>query len=147
MVETVRATAAMIAGMSPRATPGDWVFVAADGADGARLRAVAIGWFVEDEGASAIVPVAEAAALGHPHDLPMRRIALDVHSALDGVGLTAAVAQSLAAAGIACNMVAALRHDHVFVPAERADEALALLRTLAGAAPTGYDGDESRREP
>ena len=61
----------------------------------------------------------------------MRRITLRVHSALDGVGLTAAVATALAGHGIACNMVAAFHHDHVFVPAARAEEALAILKTLA----------------
>ena len=63
--------------------------------------------------------------------LPMRRITLSVHSALDGVGLTAAVAGALAEAGIACNMVAAFHHDHAFVPADDAEPALAVLRALA----------------
>jgi hypothetical protein len=30
------------------------------------------------------------------------------------------VASALAARGVACDMVAALRHDHTFVPADRA---------------------------
>ncbi|MFM8747512.1 MAG: hypothetical protein ACKOED_12755 [Aestuariivirga sp.] len=37
----------------------------------------------------------------------------------------------LADAGIACNVVAALRHDHLFVPAGRADEAQAILQALS----------------
>ena len=49
---------------------------------------------------------------------------LQVHSALDGVGLTAAVAGALAAAGIACNVIAAFHHDHLFVPAARAGAVL-----------------------
>jgi hypothetical protein len=44
------------------------------------------------------------------------------------------VAVALAEAGIACNMVAALNHDHVFVPVERAGEAVAILRALQAAA-------------
>jgi hypothetical protein len=44
------------------------------------------------------------------------------------------VASALAEAGIACNMVAALNHDHVFVPADRAEEALTILRALQAAA-------------
>ena len=62
------------------------------------------------------------------------RITLTVHSALDGVGLTAAVAGGLAGAGIACNVVAGYHHDHLFVPWERRDEALAIFQRLAGAA-------------
>ena len=64
----------------------------------------------------------------------MALITLNVYSALDGVGLTAAVATALARAGIACNMVAALNHDHVFVPIERAQEALAVLLALQASA-------------
>jgi hypothetical protein len=63
----------------------------------------------------------------------MACLTLTVHSALDGVGLTAAVASALADEGIPCNMVAAFHHDHVFVPEERAEEALAILRALAQA--------------
>jgi hypothetical protein len=64
----------------------------------------------------------------------MAMITLNVYSALDGVGLTAAVATALAKAGIACNMVAALNHDHVFVPSERREEALAVMLALQATA-------------
>ncbi|QOF70735.1 ACT domain-containing protein [Aminobacter sp. SR38] len=60
----------------------------------------------------------------------MRRITLNVYSALDGVGLTAAVATALARHAIPCNMVAAYHHDHAFVPAARAEAALASLEEL-----------------
>ncbi len=76
----------------------------------------------EDEGTTAIVPV-------EPGEFA--RITLQVHSALEGVGLTAAVSGGLAAVGIACNVVAGFHHDHLFVPWERRDEALAVLRELA----------------
>ena len=59
------------------------------------------------------------------------RITLDVNSALDGVGLTAAVAQALAARGIAANVVAGFHHDHVFVPAAQGEAALAALEARA----------------
>jgi hypothetical protein len=59
------------------------------------------------------------------------RITLMVHSALEGVGLTAAVAAALAEVGIACNVVAAFHHDHLLVPWDRRDEALVLLQRLA----------------
>ena len=55
-----------------------------------------------------------------------------MHSSLEAVGLTAAVAAALAEAGISANVVAAFHHDHVFVPAERAEEALDCLRRLGG---------------
>jgi hypothetical protein len=61
----------------------------------------------------------------------MRRITLRVHSALDGVGLTAAFSSELAAAGISCNVVAGYHHDHIFVPDADADRAMAALHALS----------------
>ena len=55
-------------------------------------------------------------------------------SALDAVGLTAAVSRALADAGLSCNVLAGLHHDHLLVPAGRAEEALAVLRELSRAA-------------
>ena len=56
------------------------------------------------------------------------RISLGVQSSLEAVGLTAALSTRLAEAGISANIVAALHHDHIFVPWDRKDEALAVLR-------------------
>ena len=53
-----------------------------------------------------------------------------MHSSLEAVGLTAALSKRLADAGISANMIAALHHDHLFVPWDRRDEALAALRGL-----------------
>ena len=46
------------------------------------------------------------------------------------VGLTARFAGALAAAGVACNVIAGACHDHLFVPPEQAEQALAILATL-----------------
>ena len=40
------------------------------------------------------------------------------------------MAAALAAEGISCNVVAALNHDHLFVPVDRADDAIAVLDRL-----------------
>ena len=45
-------------------------------------------------------------------------------------GLTAAVSAALSANAVPCNMVAAFRHDHVFVPSAMAERALAILKAL-----------------
>ena len=116
----------MIAGMSPDLRPGAFVFVT--GAEEAMIpRAIAM--FREAEGLSLILPAEDAPAVG-PR---MRLITLQVHSALEGVGLTAAVSSALADKGIPANVVAAYHHDHVFVPEAQAEAALAVLRALAGA--------------
>jgi len=59
------------------------------------------------------------------------RITLTIHSSLEAVGLTAAVAAALAARGISTNMIAAFHHDHVFVPWDRRDEAMAALKAIS----------------
>lgn len=125
---------AMIGGMDPDLRPGIFHFCTIPDADAGELLPQALGSFREAEGLSLILPEALARARGCPLDDPMRQITLQVHSALGGVGLTAAVAGALAEAGIACNMVAARHHDHAFVPAARAEEALEALRALAAQA-------------
>ncbi|MGR3323386.1 MAG: ACT domain-containing protein [Pseudooceanicola sp.] len=131
IVETVSGARAMIAGMEPELAPGVFHFCACPEADRDMLLPRALASFAEPEGLSLILSSGEARAAGLPLDLPMRRITLRVHSALDGVGLTAAVSGALAGAGIPCNMVAALRHDHVFVPEADAERALAILAALS----------------
>jgi hypothetical protein len=56
------------------------------------------------------------------------RISLGVHSSLEAVGLTAVLSSRLSDQGISANIVAALYHDHVFVPWDRREEALSALR-------------------
>ncbi len=55
-----------------------------------------------------------------------------MHSALEAVGLTAAVAAALTERGIPANVIAAKQHDHVLVPVERADDAITAIEGLAG---------------
>lgn len=129
MTGRVRDTAAMIAGMAPELDPRRWAFVAVTPDRAPELLGAALGTFREAEGVSAIVPADLAG------DAPVfARIVLTVQSDLEGVGLTAAVATALADAGIACNVVAALHHDHLFVPVDRADEAMVVLQARAASA-------------
>ena len=132
MTGPVRDTAAMIAGMAPVPDPATYAFVtAADPVRAAAAAPLALATFREAEGLSLILPLATARDLGFPEPIAMARITLTVQSALDGTGLTAAVATALAAAGIPCNMVAAFHHDHVFVPAAMAARALTVLQARA----------------
>ena len=123
----VKDTAAMISGMASVLDTALYHFCMGPEA----LIPQALASFREDEGLSLIVTDEIAQAEGLASDLAMKRITLSVHSALDGVGLTAAVASVLAQEGIACNMVAGFHHDHAFVPAADAERAVALLTTLS----------------
>ncbi|MEI4486926.1 ACT domain-containing protein [Frigidibacter sp. MR17.14] len=143
MAALATTAAEMIGGMTPRLMPGRYVFAslpyrpAPEALTNSRteaLTAAALASFREAEGLSLILPLALAEAEGLPVTAPMRLITLQVFSALEGVGLTAAVAAALADEGIPCNMVAAHHHDHVFVPEAQAGAALARLLALQAAA-------------
>jgi hypothetical protein len=51
-------------------------------------------------------------------------------SALTDIGLTALFSRTLADAGISCNVIAGLAHDHLFVGWEQGERACALLSEL-----------------
>lgn len=84
----------------------------------------------EAEGPCAVLPREAARAAGLASVFEAAWLTLTVHSDLAAVGLTAAVSRALAERGIACNVLAGLNHDHLLVPAARADEAIACLRAL-----------------
>jgi len=85
----------------------------------------------EAEGTTLIAPAAELEAAGIPHSGDWGRISLAVHSSLEAVGLTAALATALAREGISANVVAGRYHDHLFVPWDRRDAAMTALAGLA----------------
>ena len=129
---TVRETAAMIAAMEPELVGGEYSFcTTTDASLAAECLSDAVAMFHGREGTSFVLPVAKAEARGFDCSARMRCITLNVYSALDGVGLTAAVASALAEHGIPCNMIAAYHHDHVFIPVGQADAALSVLTALS----------------
>jgi len=85
----------------------------------------------EDEGPTVVMRREDADAEGIPYDFVAAWITLTVHSDLAAVGLTAAFSTALAEAGISCNVLAGFHHDHLLVPADRRDDALAALADLA----------------
>ncbi|OBQ63388.1 ACT domain-containing protein [Mesorhizobium erdmanii] len=87
--------------------------------------------FREREGTTLIVTEAAARAAGLTASFRCRMITLDIHSSLEAVGFLAAITTRLTTAGMGVNPVSAFYHDHLFVPAERAQEALRLLKKLA----------------
>ncbi|MFH8839149.1 ACT domain-containing protein [Streptomyces sp. NPDC017868] len=119
----------LLAGMRPELDPGRYVFTTVDGPAPAGVAPVVT--VAEAEGLTLVVRQEEADAAGLAYDYVAGRITLRVHSALDAVGLTAAVATELAAVGLSCNVVAGFHHDHLFVEHDRADEALAVLDRLS----------------
>jgi uncharacterized protein len=89
-----------------------------------------VATFREAEGISVIVEEQRARDGALPVSFRAAWITLDVHSDLNAVGLTAAVAGALADAGISCNVVAAALHDHLFVPIDLCSRAMRILQEL-----------------
>ncbi|MFC5805109.1 ACT domain-containing protein [Streptomyces formicae] len=119
----------LLSGMRPELNPGRYVFTTVGGRIPSGVTPVVT--VREPEGVTLVVPLEEADAAGLAYDYVAGWITLRVHSALDAVGLTAAVARELADAGLSCNVVAGFHHDHLFVPHERAAAAVTLLDDLA----------------
>lgn len=83
--------------------------------------------FREREGVTVVTFLETAKALELDYTYPCRLITLNVHSSLEAVGLLAAVTGKLADAGVSVNAVSAFYHDHLFVPVESVEKAMALL--------------------
>ncbi len=119
--------AKMLASLDVERRPGRFVFVSGDHP---ALREHTLATIEEAEGTTLVVPVDIARAAGLDVEFEAAWLTLTVFSALDAVGLTAAFSAALSAVGIPCNVLAGYHHDHLLVPADRADEAITTLRAL-----------------
>ncbi|WP_285420504.1 ACT domain-containing protein [Pseudomonas sp. efr-133-TYG-5] len=120
----------LLRSMSPQLNAGEYVFCTLrDGRLPSGLEV--LGSFREQEGLTVIVDRATAERAGLSFDYVAAWITLNVHSALEAVGLTAAFATALGKAGISCNVIAGYYHDHLFVGLADAERAMHVLRDLA----------------
>ncbi|SEA19590.1 ACT domain-containing protein [Microbulbifer marinus] len=124
----------LLQNLDPQIQEGVYVFCQIQPAELHELLDDCLCVFHEREGLSAILPQSAAEQRGLTASKGFCQITLQVFSSLNAVGLTAAVATELANAGISANVVAALHHDHVFVPQEKAQQALQLLRGICNRA-------------
>ncbi|TFF06066.1 ACT domain-containing protein [Pseudomonas sp. BCA14] len=124
------ALATLLRSMSPQLNEGDYVFCTVPDQripEGCEV----IGSFREQEGLTLIVERQQAQQAGLAFEYVAAWITLNVHSALEAVGLTAAFASALGKAGISCNVIAGYYHDHLFVGRADAERAMHVLRQLA----------------
>lgn len=84
----------------------------------------------EAEGITVVTTVDVARARGWEWEFEAAWLTLEVHSDLEAVGLTHAVAGALSAESIPCNVLAGYYHDHLLVPLERSDEAVRAITRL-----------------
>jgi hypothetical protein len=114
--------------LRPQLHPGRYVFATV--AEGVPLGVAPVATVVEPEGLTLVLPQEDADEAGLAYDYVAGWITLRINSTLEEVGLTAAFSTRLADAGISCNVVAGFHHDHLFVPHDRAGEAVALLEDI-----------------
>lgn len=121
----------LLALLQPKLLSGSYVFCSVAGAkygDLAELNPVAS--YQEEEGLSLVLEQQAADQAGLDYSFVCKGITLSVHSSLEAVGFTAAVANKLASCGISANVVAGYFHDHVFVPADKAEMAMSVLTEI-----------------
>lgn len=121
----------LLAFLQPKLLKGEYVFCSSNTmscSDALELEPVAT--YREEEGLSLILTKAAAMQAGFDYSSVFKCITLTVHSSLDSVGLTAAIANRLSKHGISANVVAAYYHDHVYVPLAKAEQAFELLSDL-----------------
>jgi hypothetical protein len=121
----------LLASMTPELQAGTYVFATLPPgvAQPEGLEPVMV--FREREGTTLIVAEEAAREAALTASFRCRMVTLNIHSSLEAVGFLAVITTRLAAAGMGVNPVSAFYHDHLFVPAERAEEALELLVELA----------------
>jgi hypothetical protein len=129
MSHSVTNLAELLQAMQPKLNEGVYVFTSISPSTNISSLEP-IGMFREAEGLTLIVEEQRARKAELPVLFRAAWITLTVHSDLQAVGLTAAVATALAQANISCNVVAAAFHDHIFVPVASANEALSVLQQV-----------------
>jgi hypothetical protein len=124
---------ALLANMKPEIQPGIFVFCTIPPKERIPAAVNPLLTFREQQGTTLVIPREEAECSGLHYAFASRLITLTVHSSLDAVGFLATITARLAEAGISVNAVSAFHHDHLFVLADRAGEAMAILQEMSGA--------------
>ena len=124
-----RDLATLLASLAPELDPEPYVFVG--GLDAVPAGIAPLATFREAEGLSLVVAAGAWRGSGLPASPQYARLTMTVHSSLDAVGMTAAIAAALTERGISANVVAAYHYDHIFVPWDRRHEAMEAIETLA----------------
>ncbi|EJB8455244.1 ACT domain-containing protein [Vibrio parahaemolyticus] len=121
----------LLSSMSPKLVDDEFVFCTVSGSLRDYIELNPVATFIEPEGLTLVIEktVAEKASL--PFEGSYSQITLTVHSSLEAVGLTAAVANKLASKDISANVIAAYYHDHIFVQTSKAEAAVSALKEFS----------------
>jgi len=117
---------AMLSTLAVERRPGVFTFIAVK-VPTPGLLAAAHAVVKEGELTTVVLPVEAAERSGQPVAVRLAWLTLTVFSSLEAIGLTAAVSTRLTERDISCNILAGYHHDHLLVPVERVDDAIAAL--------------------
>lgn len=121
----------LLKSLKPSLNKGSYVFISVN--DIRHIsRDIILFEFKEKEGITIIIEQAKADELNFKYDFVASWITLTVHSALNAVGLTAAVSTALTKYNISCNVIAAYYHDHIFVATKDTEQAMEVLSEFSG---------------
>lgn len=121
--------AKLLKNMRPELHAGEYVFCVVNSLSHA-VELKPLSFFQEKEGLTVILPKKQADENALSYSIVCAWITLNVHSALEAVGLTAAISKALTEANISCNVVAAYYHDHIFIPIRDAKRTMDVLLAL-----------------
>jgi len=116
----------LIANMEPVLNEGEYIFASVSDIT-AIPRGMTICEMREKEGMTVVLAKKDAVQLGLPFEFIAAWITLNIHSALEAVGLTAAFATELGKNNISCNVIAGYYHDHIFVDRKDKEKAMKVL--------------------
>lgn len=121
----------LLKSMQPQLLEEEYVFCSVPVEQIGILEVAPVCQFRESEGITLIVTKQEAESASLNYEFVSRMITLLVHSSLEAVGLLAAITNELASKGISVNAVSAYYHDHLFVPTEKAEQVMQLLKEMS----------------
>jgi len=116
----------LLESLEPSLNLGSYVFISLKDINEI-LREDILFEFKEAEGITILLSKDKADKYNLDYEFVASWITLKVHSALDAIGLTAAVSSALTKHNISCNVVAAYYHDHIFVRKKDTKKAMEVL--------------------
>lgn len=121
----------LLADMRPELRHQPYVFLTSAKDFDEKIKSGAVMVFLEAEGVTIVVAEEIAQVLKIEYQNTWAMITLTIHSDLNAIGFLAAITKKLADAGISVNAVSAFYHDHLFVPWEKRDNAMNILRSFS----------------
>jgi len=121
----------LLKSMKPELVKEKFVFCTVSEQSFSKLNVKPLLIFKEEEGITIVLKKESADANSLPYSSVWALITLTVSSDLTAVGFLAAITNSLAESGISVNVVSAYYHDHLFVPIEKAEKAMQVLKVLS----------------